>query len=56
MKPKRLVGRPSQYLRWCPYAGCSFNGTDAEVDEHRATGIHDDQPQEGSNLDSRRPS
>lgn len=33
----------------CPYRDCSFTGTDAEVDEHRATGIHDDEPQGGSN-------
>lgn len=33
----------------CPY--CGFDGTDAEVDEHRTT--HRDEPQEGSNLSHR---
>lgn len=37
---------------WCPQ--CGFNGTDAEVDDHRATGVHNDEPQAGSNL-GRRP-
>jgi hypothetical protein len=31
----------------CPH--CDYPGTDAEVDEHRATGIHNDEPQGGSN-------
>lgn len=34
----------------CPYADCSFTGTDAEVDEHRASGAHNDEPQAGSNV------
>lgn len=34
----------------CPYAGCTFTGTDDEVDDHRATGVHNDQPQAGSNV------
>ena len=38
----------SQYR--CPYTGCTFTGTDDEVDDHRATGVHNDQPQAGSNL------
>lgn len=33
----------------CPYKGCTFEGTEAEVDEHRATGVHNDEPQAGSN-------
>ncbi len=36
----------------CPQ--CDFTGTDAEVDEHRASGIHNDQPQAGSNERQRR--
>lgn len=32
---------------FCPH--CGYEGTDAEVDEHRATGIHDEEPQGGSN-------
>lgn len=31
----------------CPQ--CSFTGTDAEVDDHRAIGTHNDEPQAGSN-------
>jgi hypothetical protein len=34
----------------CPYENCRFEGTDEEVDDHRATGVHDDEPQAGSNL------
>lgn len=37
----------------CPYPECPFTGTDAEVDDHRATGIHNDAPQAGSNLPGR---
>lgn len=37
----------------CPYTGCSFVGTDDEVDDHRATGVHNDQPQAGSNIPHR---
>lgn len=33
----------------CPYKGCTFEGTEEEVDEHRATGVHNDEPQGGSN-------
>lgn len=36
---------------FCPH--CGFQGTDAEVDEHRATGVHNDEPQAGSNLSQR---
>ena len=39
-------------MKWCPYEGCDFGGTDAEVDEHRASN-HRDEPQAGSNLDHR---
>ena len=40
-------------MKRCPYKNCGFTGTDAEVDEHRALpGIHDDQPQAGSNEES----
>ena len=35
----------------CPH--CGINGTDTQVDEHRATGIHNDEPQMGSNLNHR---
>jgi hypothetical protein len=38
----------------CPYAGCGFEGTEDQVDDHRATGVHNDQPQAGSNLRGRR--
>lgn len=38
--------------RRCPL--CSFQGTDAQVDEHRATGVHDDESQAGSNVRSSR--
>lgn len=31
----------------CPQ--CPFEGTEAEVDEHRATGVHNDEPQAGGN-------
>lgn len=40
-------------MKWCPYPNCGFNGTDDDVDEHRACGVHNDQPQAGSNLDHR---
>lgn len=33
----------------CPY-DCTFQGTEAEVDDHRTTGVHNDEPQAGSNL------
>lgn len=33
----------------CPYANCGFQGSEHEVDEHRAT-THTDQPQAGSNI------
>lgn len=33
----------------CPYEDCTFTGTDDEVDEHRTTGVHNDEPQAGSN-------
>lgn len=35
----------------CPH--CGFSGTDTDVDDHRATGVHNDQPQAGSNTASR---
>jgi hypothetical protein len=38
-------------MKYCPH--CGFSGTDDEVDEHRATGIHNDEPQQGSNLSHR---
>ncbi len=31
----------------CPQ--CGFEGTDAKVDDHRATGAHNDEAQAGSN-------
>lgn len=34
----------------CPYKDCTYTGTDEEVDDHRATGIHNDEEQAGSNL------
>lgn len=34
----------------CPYLDCTFRGSEEEVDEHRCTGVHNDQPQAGSNL------
>jgi hypothetical protein len=34
----------------CPYRGCGFEGTDAQVDDHRTTRVHDDQLQAGSNI------
>jgi hypothetical protein len=40
-------------MKWCPYPGCGFGGTDDEVDEHRVENHHDE-AQEGSNL-GRRP-
>ncbi len=42
-----IVQRPAQYA--CPYDGCTFRGTNEEVDDHRATGVHNDEPQAGSN-------
>lgn len=39
--------------KWCPYPECGFGGTDAEVDDHRTSGIHNDEPQAGANLDQR---
>jgi hypothetical protein len=36
----------------CP--SCTFSGTDDEVDEHRASGVHNDEPQQGSNTQRRR--
>ncbi len=33
---------------YCPH--CGYAGTDKEVDEHRTTGVHNDEPQMGSNL------
>jgi len=34
----------------CPYAGCTFQGSDDEVDDHRCEfDMHCDQPQAGSN-------
>lgn len=35
---------------YCPH--CGFSGTPDEVDDHRATGVHNDRPQAGSNLGS----
>lgn len=35
---------------YCPYADCGFTGTDDQVDEHRTSGTHNDEPQAGSNL------
>lgn len=29
----------------CPALGCTFQGTDDEVDDHRVTGVHNDLPQ-----------
>lgn len=40
---------PQTWLRQCPYEGCTFQGTDDEVDEHR-TNNHRDEPQAGSNI------
>jgi hypothetical protein len=37
----------------CPYRDCTFTGTLQEVDDHRATGIHNDEPQAGSNEKAR---
>lgn len=34
----------------CPYLGCTFQGSEHEVDEHRTTDIHAHQPQAGSNI------
>jgi hypothetical protein len=34
-------------MRQCPH--CEFKGTDDEVDDHRATGVHNDEEQRGSN-------
>ena len=39
-------------MKYCPYPGCTFSGTDDEVDEHRIY-AHTDEPQEGSNLGGR---
>ncbi|WP_053208298.1 hypothetical protein [Jiangella muralis] len=33
----------------CPYPDCRFDGTDAEVDDHR-TAAHRDEPQAGGSL------
>jgi hypothetical protein len=38
----------------CPYRGCGYTGTEEEVDDHRTTHVHDDQPQAGSNEGSTR--
>jgi hypothetical protein len=40
-------------MKWCPYPECGFGGTEDEVDEHRTSGIHNGEPQAGSNLDQR---
>lgn len=39
-------------MKYCPYPGCGFGGTDDEVDDHRVN-AHQDEPQQGSNLDNR---
>ncbi len=39
---------------YCPQ--CDFYGTESEVDDHRATGVHNDEPQAGSNEPNRRKS
>lgn len=38
--------------QWCPYPGCGFEGTEAEVDARRSEN-HQDEPQQGSNLTHR---
>lgn len=38
-------------MQYCPH--CGFAGTEGEVDEHRSTGVHNDEPQAGSNLSHR---
>lgn len=35
----------------CPH--CGFEGTPREVDEHRATGVHNDEEQRGGNTRQR---
>jgi hypothetical protein len=35
--------------KWCPYNGCTFTGTDDQVDEHRIY-AHQNETQAGSNL------
>lgn len=40
-------------MQWCPYPNCEFGGTEKEVDEHRTSGIHNAEPQAGSNLTQR---
>lgn len=50
-QPERTPRMSQQYA--CPYTPCTFTGTEDEVDDHRATGVHNDQPQAGSNLSER---
>jgi hypothetical protein len=40
-------------MDWCPYPQCGYGGTTREVDDHRASGIHNAEPQAGSNLAQR---
>ena len=42
--------RRNPALYRCPYQGCGFRGSDEEVDDHRTSGVHDREPQAGSNL------
>lgn len=49
---RKAEQRHAEY-RWCPYLHCTFGGSEEEVDEHRATGVHNDEPQAGSNLKHR---
>jgi hypothetical protein len=35
----------------CPYGDCGFPGTQGEVDEHRTSHAHDEEPQAGSDLE-----
>lgn len=39
-------------MKFCPYPGCGFPGTDDEVDDHRVN-AHQDEPQAGSNTSHR---
>jgi hypothetical protein len=43
------MSETSNEMVWCPYPGCPAEGTEDEVDEHRAY-THRDEPQQGSNL------
>ncbi len=46
-----LLAFPSEeQTQQCPYLDCTFIGTEDEVDGHRASGVHDNEPQAGGNL------